>query len=68
MAKKTPSAWVKCVTDTYNQNKHIGGYKFKDAMRDAVKIYKKSKTIANVQSTTKVKRSKAARKTKKARK
>ena len=35
------SEWNKLVSKTYAQNKHKPGYKLKDAMMDAKKVYKK---------------------------
>jgi hypothetical protein len=38
------NAWVKLVTKTFNDNKFKNGYTFKNAIKDAKKIYKKTKT------------------------
>ena len=35
------SEWTTLVTKVYNENKSKPGYKFKHAMKDAAKIYKK---------------------------
>lgn len=35
------SPWIQLVTKTYNENKSKAGYAFKDAIKDAKKIYKK---------------------------
>ncbi len=35
------SEWTTLVTKVYNENKSKPGYKFKQAMKDAAKIYKK---------------------------
>ena len=32
--------WAKTVKRVYDENKHKAGYKLKDAMRDAKKVYK----------------------------
>ena len=34
------NAWSKLVQKTYNDNKHKAGYKLRNAMKDAKKIYK----------------------------
>ena len=35
------SEWTTLVTKVYHENKSKPGYKFKNAMKDAAKIYKK---------------------------
>jgi hypothetical protein len=35
--------WAKLVQKTYNDNKHKAGYKLKNAMKDAKKVYKSLK-------------------------
>lgn len=47
MAKKTRklSPWIKLVTQTYNANKNKPGYEFKDAIKDAKKVYKKDGSV-----------------------
>ena len=42
------NAWVKLVTKTFNDNKQKAGYSFKQAIKDAKKIYKKTKTAKNM--------------------
>ena len=37
------NAWAKLVQKTYNDNKHKAGYKLKNAMKDAKKVYKTMK-------------------------
>jgi len=37
--------WNKVVAQTWNKNKHRAGYMFKDALKDAKKIYKKGGVI-----------------------
>jgi len=39
------NAWVQLVTKTFNDNKIKNGYTFKHAIKDAKKIYNKTKTI-----------------------
>ena len=39
------SEWNKVVAQTWNKNKHLAGYMFKDALKDAKKIYKKGGVI-----------------------
>lgn len=34
------NAWSKLVQKTYSDNKHKAGYKLKNAMKDAKKVYK----------------------------
>ena len=36
------TAWTDLVTKVYNENKSKPGYKLKNAMKDAAKIYKRS--------------------------
>ena len=38
--------WNKVVAQTWNKNKHRAGYMFKDALKDAKKIYKKGGAIS----------------------
>jgi hypothetical protein len=38
------TAWTDLVTKVYNENKSKPGYKLKNAMKDAAKIYKRSPT------------------------
>lgn len=38
--------WNKVVAQTWNKNKHRAGYMFKDALKDAKKIYKKGGVIS----------------------
>lgn len=40
------SAWTDLVTKVYNENKSKPGYKLKNAMKDAAKIYKSSGAAA----------------------
>jgi len=35
--------WAKLVQKTYNDNKHKAGYKLRNAMKDAKKVYKSLK-------------------------
>ena len=42
------NTWVKLVTKTFNDNKKKAGYSFKQAIKDAKKIYKKTKTAKNM--------------------
>jgi hypothetical protein len=37
------NAWAKLVQKTYNANKHKSGYKLRNAMKDAKKVYKSVK-------------------------
>jgi hypothetical protein len=37
------NAWAKLVQKTYNANKHKAGYKLRNAMKDAKKVYKSVK-------------------------
>lgn len=37
------NAWAKLVQKTYKANKHKSGYKLKNAMKDAKKVYKSVK-------------------------
>jgi hypothetical protein len=54
--------WTDLVTKVYNENKGKPGYKFKNALKDAAKIYKKSKK----RSVIKAKPSRKRRGTRKA--
>jgi len=54
--------WTDLVTKVYNENKSKPGYKFKNALKDAAKIYKKSKK----RSVNKAKPSRKRRGTRKA--
>lgn len=38
------TAWTDLVSRIYKENKHKPGYKLKNAMKDAKKVYKKSKS------------------------
>jgi hypothetical protein len=38
------TAWTDLVKKVYNENKSKPGYKFKNAMKDAAKIYKNGST------------------------
>lgn len=42
------NAWVKLVTKTFNDNKKKAGYSFKQAIKDAKKVYKKGKTAKHL--------------------
>ena len=50
------TAWTDLVTKVYNENKSKPGYKLKNAMKDAAKIYKRSPTAAAASGTTKTKK------------
>jgi len=39
------NAWIKLVTKTFNDNKRIRGYTFKNAIMDAKKVYKKESVV-----------------------
>jgi hypothetical protein len=45
--------WAKTVKRVYDQNKHKAGYKLKDAMRDAKKVYKPVGQKKDVHKTAK---------------
>jgi hypothetical protein len=51
------SEWTDLVTKIYHQNKSKPGYKFKNAMKDAAKVYKKGSASASVGSTKKKRKS-----------
>lgn len=57
------SEWTKLVTKVYNENKSKPGYKFKNAMKDAAKIYKKQGP--STASSTKKRRKSSRRKSQK---
>ena len=46
------TAWTDLVKKTWNQNKGKSGYKFKDALVDAKKVYKKGSTAPSTSSST----------------
>jgi len=46
-------SWVQCVTRVYHEKKkHNSSYKFKNAMKDAKKEYKKGQATERVNNTT----------------
>lgn len=47
------TAWTDLVTKVYNENKSKPGYKLKNAMKDAAKIYKRSPAAASSAGKTK---------------
>jgi hypothetical protein len=51
------SEWTQLVTKVYNENKSKPGYKFKNAMKDAAKIYKKQGPSTAASSTKKRRKS-----------
>ena len=53
------SAWTDFATAHYNKNKHRSGYLFKDALKEAGKLYKKSSSAVPLSSTKKRSRSKS---------
>jgi uncharacterized protein YfiM (DUF2279 family) len=60
---------MKAVKDMWNQKKHISGYKFKDALRDAKKIYQGSSSSSGSSSkTSKYKKSRKSRRSRRSRK
>jgi Sec-independent protein translocase protein TatA len=44
------NAWSKLVQKTYSENKHKAGYKLKNAMKDAKKVYKTFKNQGGAES------------------
>jgi len=61
------SEWTQLVTKVYNENKSKPGYKFKNAMKDAAKIYKKKGPSTAAASSTKKRRKSNKRKSQKKR-
>jgi hypothetical protein len=51
------TAWTDLVTKVYNENKSKPGYKLKNAMKDAAKIYKRSPAAAAASAPGKTKKS-----------
>ena len=47
------TAWTDLVKKVYNENKSKPGYKLKNAMKDAAKIYKRSPAAAAAPGKTK---------------
>ena len=45
---KMGNPWIELVNKTFEENKDRAGYSFKKAIKDAKKIYKKTKTAKNV--------------------
>ena len=57
------SAWTIFLTKFYNDKKKTNpGYKFKDAMKDAAKVYKKSPSAESSGSTTSTRKTTKSRK------
>uniref|UniRef100_A0A6C0H4R0 Uncharacterized protein n=1 Tax=viral metagenome TaxID=1070528 RepID=A0A6C0H4R0_9ZZZZ len=49
--------WTDLVKKVYNENKHKHGYMFKNALKDAAKIYKKKPMSRKVKKSRKKRRS-----------
>ena len=56
------NAWAKLVQKTYNDNKHKAGYKLKNAMKDAKKVYKSLKNKGGENDVVEKKNRKTAKK------
>lgn len=56
------NAWAKLVQKTYNDNKHKAGYKLKNAMKDAKKVYKSVKNNGGENDVVEKKNRKTAKK------
>lgn len=56
------NAWAKLVQKTYNDNKHKAGYKLKNAMKDAKKVYKSVKNNGSENDVVEKKNRKTAKK------
>ena len=50
------SAWTDLVKKVYNENKSKPGYKLKNAMKDAAKIYKSSGASSSAGKTKKARK------------
>jgi hypothetical protein len=61
------TAWTDLVTKVYNENKSKPGYKLKNAMKDAAKIYKPSAAASGAPGKTKKGRKGSRKQTKKRR-
>ncbi len=48
--------WTELVQKTFAENKHKSGYKFKNALLDAKKVYRKSTSNANTMGPKMVKK------------
>jgi hypothetical protein len=64
------STWATLLKKTWNENKNKAGYKYKNAMQDAKKVYRKTHKVVNttgkkVRKTKKVKKAKKTKKVKK---
>ena len=59
------TAWTDLVKKVYNENKSKPGYKLKNAMKDAAKIYKRSPAAAAPGKTKKSRKGSRRRKSSK---
>lgn len=59
------TAWTDLVTKVYNENKSKPGYKLKNAMKDAAKIYKRSGASSSAGKTKKSRKGSRRRKSSK---
>ena len=63
------SSWTTFLTKFYNDKKKSNPeYKFKDAMKDGARVYKKSSSTESTESTTSTRKMSTSRKSRKSRK